>query len=70
MGREKFLLYMLAGIFTFQATVFGAGLYFCTQSQNVTEVCPKIGERYEQTFNVMVATVLALMTGSALSNKE
>ena len=61
---------MLAGIFTFQATVFGAGLYFCTQSQNVTEVCPKIGERYEQTFNVMVATVLALMTGSALSNKE
>jgi len=70
MGKEKFLLYMLAGIFTFQATVFGAGLYFCTQSQNVTEVCPKIGERYEQTFNVMVATVLALMTGSALSNKE
>jgi len=61
---------MLAGIFTFQATVFGAGLYFCTQSKNVTEVCPKIGERYEQTFNVMVATVLALMTGSALSNKE
>tara|TARA_R110000765_G_scaffold397348_1_gene491494 strand:- start:271 stop:483 length:213 start_codon:yes stop_codon:yes gene_type:complete len=70
MGKEKFLLYMLAGIFTFQATVFGAGLYFCTQSQNVTEVCPKIGERYEQTFNVMIATVLALMTGSALSNKE
>ena len=70
MAKEKFLLYMLAGIFTFQATVFGAGLYFCTQSQNVTEVCPKIGERYEQTFNVMVATVLALMTGSALSNKE
>ena len=70
MGKEKFLLYMLAGIFTFQATVFGAGLYFCTQSQNVTEVCPKIGEKYTQTFNVMVATVLALMTGSALSNKE
>ena len=70
MSKEKFLLYMLAGIFTFQATAFGAGLYFCTQSQNVTEVCPKIGERYEQTFNVMIATVLALMTGSALSNKE
>ena len=26
-SKEKFLLYMLAGIFTFQAGVFGVGLY-------------------------------------------
>lgn len=70
MGKEKFLLYMLAGIFTFQATVFGAGLYFCTQSQNVTEVCPKIGERYEQTFNVMIATCLALLTGANIGKND
>ena len=61
---------MLAGIFSFQAIVFGAGLYFCTRSQNVTEVCPRLGERYEQTFNVMIATTLALLTGTALSTKE
>ncbi len=70
MSKEKFLLYMLAGIFSFQAIVFGVGLYFCTQSKHVTEVCPNIGQRYEQTFNVMIATTLALLTGTALSTKE
>ena len=70
MAKEKFLLYMLAGIFSFQAVVFGAGLYFCTKSQNITDVCPNIGDRYEQTFNVMIATTLALLTGTALSKKE
>ena len=60
---------MLGGIFTFQAGVFGMGLYYCANNGGL-DSCPKIGDRYEQTFNVMVATVLALMTGSALSNKE
>jgi hypothetical protein len=69
MSKEKFLLYMLAGIFTFQAGVFGMGLYYCANNGGL-ESCPRLGDRYEQTFNVMVATVLALMTGSALSNKE
>lgn len=69
MSKERFLLYMLAGIFTFQAGVFGMGLYYCANNGGL-DSCPKIGDRYEQTFNVMVATVLALMTGSALSNKE
>ena len=69
MSKERFLLYMLAGIFSFQAGVFGMGLYYCANNGGL-DSCPKIGDRYEQTFNVMVATVLALMTGSALSNKE
>ena len=60
---------MLAGIFAFQAGVFGMGLYYCVNNGGI-DSCPKIGDRYEQTFNVMVATVLALMTGSALSKKE
>ena len=69
MNKERFLLYMLAGIFSFQAGVFGMGLYYCANNGGL-DSCPKIGDRYEQTFNVMVATVLALMTGSALSKKE
>ena len=69
MPKERFLLFMLAGIFTFQAGVFGMGLYYCANNGGL-DSCPKIGERYEQTFNVMVATVLALMTGSTLSKKE
>ena len=65
MSKERFLLYMLAGIFTFQAGVFAFGLYTCSKMV-VLKACPEIGKRYEQTFNVMVATVLALLTGSAL----
>ena len=69
MAKEKFLLYMLAGIFTFQAGVFGVGLYYCANNGGL-QSCPKLGDRYEQTFNVMIATTLALLTGSALSTKE
>ncbi len=69
MAKEKFLLYMLAGIFTFQAGVFGMGLYYCVNNGGI-QSCPKLGDRYEQTFNVMIATTLALLTGSALSTKE
>ena len=60
---------MLAGIFTFQAGIFGVGLYYCANNGGLKS-CPKLGDRYEQTFNVMIATTLALLTGSALSTKE
>ena len=62
MDRQKFLLYMLAGIFTFQAGIFGVGLYYCA-NHNGLESCPEIGKRYEQTFAVMITTTLALLTG-------
>ena len=68
MAKEKFLLYMLAGIFTFQAGVFGVGLFYCANNGGLNS-CPKLGDRYEQTFNVMIATTLALLTGSAISSK-
>jgi len=68
MAKEKFLLYMLAGIFTFQACIFGVGLYYCANNGGLNS-CPKLGDRYEQTFNVMIATTLALLTGSAISSK-
>ena len=65
MSKERFLLYMLAGIFTFQASIFGAGFYMCSQNGGL-QSCPDIGERYENTFNVMISVTLALLTGSAL----
>ena len=67
MPKERFLLYMLAAIFTFQASLFGVAFYFCANSGGLKN-CPNIGDRYEQTFNVMIATTLALLTGSALKN--
>jgi len=69
MAKEKFLLYLLGSIFAFQAGLFGVGVYFCAIRGGLTS-CPQIGDRYEQTFNVMIATTLALLTGSAISRKE
>jgi len=68
MSKERFLLYMLAGIFTFQGAVFGFGIYYCANNGGIAE-CPEIGKRYEQTFNVMIATTLALLTGQAIKEK-
>ena len=65
MSKERFLLFMLAGIFTFQAGMLGFGVYYCA-SKSGFKTCPDIGKTYEQTFNVMIATTLALLTGSAL----
>ena len=65
MSKERFLLYMLTGIFTFQASIFGAGFYMCSQNGGL-QTCPEIGERYENTFNVMIATTLALITGASI----
>jgi hypothetical protein len=65
MSKERFLLYMLAGIFVFQAGVFALGLYHCANNGGLKS-CPNLGDRYEQTFNVMITSTLALLTGSAL----
>ena len=65
MTKERFLLYMLAAIFTFQAAVFGSGLYFCAHNGGLKS-CPDIGQRYESTFTTMTAVVLALITGASI----
>ena len=69
MNRQKFLLNLLAGIFAFQAGIFAFGVYYCARNGGLEE-CPTIGDRYEQTFNVMIATTLALLTGSAISKEK
>lgn len=66
-NKEKFLLYLLGIIFAFQAAIFGTGLFFCARNGGLKS-CPKIGDRYDQTFSVMIATTLALLTGSAVAS--
>ena len=66
-NREKYLLGLLGIIFAFQAIVFGTGLLFCARYGGLKS-CPKLGDRYEQTFNLMIATTLALLTGSAVAS--
>jgi hypothetical protein len=63
--RERFLFYMLATIFVWQATIFSWGVYGCFKLGGLN-ACPELGKRYENTVNVMVATTLALLTGGAV----
>ena len=69
-NREKFLLILLSSIFAYQATIFAYGVWSCTRVMPKTaikEVCPDLGTRYDQTFSVMIATTLALLTGGAVA---
>ena len=73
MSKEKFLLWMLAGIFTYQSAVFSFGLWQCSRVSPqiaIKDVCPDIGKRYDQTFSLMVATTLALLTGSTMGKSK
>jgi len=65
-NREKFLLYMLAGIFTWQASLFTFGVVKCFGAGG-REACPNLGDRYENTVGIMVATTLALLGAGAVA---
>ena len=66
-NREKFLLYMLAGIFIWQAGIFTYGVIGCFQKGGKA-ACPDLGDRYENTVNIMVATTLALLGAGAVAS--
>lgn len=66
-NREKFLLYMLAGIFIWQAAIFSYGVIGCFEKGG-KKACPDLGNRYENTVNVMVATTLALLGAGAVAS--
>ena len=66
-NREKFLLFMLAGIFIWQAAIFTGGVIGCFRA-GAKGACPDLGDRYENTVGIMVATTLALLGASAVSS--
>ena len=71
MSKERILLGMLAAIFTYQAGVFAYGLYTCsnvTPHTAISKICPDIGRRYDETFTLMITSVLALLTGNSIRN--
>lgn len=60
------MLWFLAALIASQIAFLGWGLLWCGQHGGL-EACPGIAKRYENTFNVAIATVLALLTGSAVA---
>ena len=65
-GRERFLLTMLATVFASQVGLLGYGVYECAQHGGL-KACPKISETFQNTYGTIIATTLALLTGSQLS---
>ena len=57
---------MLAGIFTWQAALFTFGVVQCFRAGG-KEACPNLGDRYENTVGIMVATTLALLGAGAVA---
>lgn len=73
MSSKKFLLWLLAGVFLYQASLFTYAFHKCshvTPTIDVRVVCPEIGKRYEQTFSLMIATILGLYSGSQINRSE
>ena len=68
-NRERFLLYMLAGIFIWQAALFTGGVIGCFRSVG-KDACPNLGDRYENTAGIMVATTLALLGAGAVATQR
>ena len=71
--REKWLLAILTGVFAIQAGTLVYGIHLCSKIKpdlDVTTVCPRLGERFDNTFGTMIATTLALLTGSAVATAK
>jgi len=66
-AKERFLLWFLAALIGSQIFFLGWGMNWCAKNGGL-ESCPEISKRYETTFNVAIATVLALLTGSVISS--
>ena len=67
MPERRFLLWLLTGIFSIQAGIFGVGLFYCLRPGGIgIERCPYLADQYEETFTVMIATTLALLTGNSI----
>ena len=60
---------MLAGIFTWQAALFTFGAVRCFGTGG-KEACPNLGDRYENTVGIMVATTLALLGAGAVASQR
>jgi hypothetical protein len=66
--RERFLLWMLAGLLTWQAAVFSYGTVMCSRANSPQDVCPELGDRFDGFVNTTLGAVLGLLAGS-VANK-
>ena len=65
MKRERFLLWLLAGLLTWQAALFSFGTVMCTRAKEPQTMCPELGDRFDGFVNTSLGAVLGLLAGSA-----
>ena len=70
MDKQAFLLRLLAGVFACQISLLAYEMFRCFQAEHPLAECPQVEQHAEKTFNVMIATTLALLTGSAMSKNS
>tara|TARA_R100001224_G_scaffold54395_1_gene31841 strand:+ start:38 stop:271 length:234 start_codon:yes stop_codon:yes gene_type:complete len=74
MRKTFFLLYVLCAVFATQAGMLFYAGHWCAKNSRAPEtgelLCPGLGDRYEQTFTMMIQTTLALLTGAHLGSKS
>ena len=69
-NREKFLLYLLAGLLAWQATIFTFGVVLCsrvTPTTDISTVCPQLGNRFDKFVQTTLGAVLGLLAGAAVA---
>ena len=67
-NREKFLLFLLAGLLSWQAGIFTFGVVLCsrvTPQENISDVCPELGSRFDKFVQTTLGAVLGLLAGAA-----
>ena len=62
--REVFLLWLLAGLLSWQAAVFTYGTVMCTKAKEPQTMCPELGDRFDGFVNTSLGAVLGLLAGS------
>ena len=71
---QLFLYRALVGIFIVQGLILGFAVWRCAEirpedvNYTLAQRCPALGDRFESTGNVAIATVLSLLTGKFLDD--
>ena len=72
-NREKFLLWMLAGLLAWQCSLFTYGTVMCANVKapnTVRDICPDLADNYSKFVQVSLGALLGLLAGSTMSNSR
>jgi len=70
MKREHFLLWLLAGLLTWQAALFSYGTVMCANAKEPQTMCPELGDRFDGFVNTSLGAVLGLLAGSMTTRQR